>query len=540
MQSVNLASLILQGEGRAERLALATPGPSGALDGTVPQITYGELRKRVARLQRGLSTLKLKPGDRVVMLAPISIDFFALALALLASGMVLVFLDGRLDRKRLLRVLKAARPHGIVSIHQALRLWPLLPVLWNTRRIVTDRDLPSFGTTPLVALLGDPDGAPEEPSVALQPEECSALLSFTSGTTGRPKGADRTHGILLSQHLALKAHAPERGEQGEIDMPCFPAVVLHNLACGIGSVLPPIDLRHPAAADPARVLAAMRRFGVTSISGAPAYMNLLCDQVLRGDAPPPLRRLIIGGAPVSRRLARRLLASFPGAIADAVYGSTEAEPMTGVSLAELAESEGEGYLVGRASPVADLALVDLPEIAPPLPESGLSGFRVPEGASGEVLVRGPHVNQRYIGDDEAVRRYKVRDPNGSLWHRTGDLARRDAAGRLWLTGRVPDRFTHRGRLLLPFVIEAALSEAIPEARQAALIAHAAAPEGELVVTSDPAQTEAVAAAARSFLLGRDLAALPVRWVPAIPTDARHNSKIDRPALREQLAQSGGS
>lgn len=214
--------------------------------------------------------------------------------------------------------------------------------------------------------------------------------------------------------------------------------------------------------------------------------------------------------------------------------------MTGVSLAELAESEGEGYLVGRASPVADLALVDLPEIAPPLPESGLSGFRVPEGASGEVLVRGPHVNQRYIGDDEAVRRYKVRDPNGSLWHRTGDLARRDAAGRLWLTGRVPDRFTHRGRLLLPFVIEAALSEAIPEARQAALIAHAAAPEGELVVTSDPAQTEAVAAAARSFLLGRDLAALPVRWVPAIPTDARHNSKIDRPALREQLAQSGGS
>jgi acyl-CoA synthetase (AMP-forming)/AMP-acid ligase II len=504
----------------------------------VPKITYGELRRRVARLQRGISSLKLKPGDRVVMLAPISIDFFALALALLASGMVLVFLDGRLDRRRLLRVLKAARPHCIVSIHQALRLWPLLPVLWNTRRIVTDRDQAPFGTTSLVALLGNPDDAPTEPEVTLQPEECSALLSFTSGTTGRPKGADRTHGILLAQHLALKAHAPDR--QGEIDMPCFPAVVLHNLACGIGSVLPPIDLRHPAAADPARVLTAMRRFGVTSISGAPAYMSLLCDQVQRGDAAPPLRRLIIGGAPVSRQLARRLLASFPGAIADAVYGSTEAEPMTGVSLSELAESEGEGYLVGRASPVADLALVDLPELAPPLPPSGLSGFRVPEGASGEVLVRGPHVNQRYIGDDEAVRRYKVRDPDGSLWHRTGDLARRDATGRLWLTGRLPDRFTHRGRLLLPFVIEAALSEAIPEARQAALIAHPAAPDGELVVTSDRAHAEAVTAAARGFLAGRALSEMPVRWVPEIPTDARHNSKIDRPALREQLARSGGS
>ena len=71
----------------------------------------------------------------------------------------------------------------------------------------------------------------------------SALISFTSGSTGRPKGADRTHSILLAQHDALQAHAP--GREGEIDMPCFPAVVLHNLSCGISSVVPPIDLRHP-------------------------------------------------------------------------------------------------------------------------------------------------------------------------------------------------------------------------------------------------------------------------------------------------------
>lgn len=540
MGQVNLASLILSRETKAEALALAIPGASGALDGTVPQITYGELRKRVASLQRGLARLGLRPGDRVVMLAPISIDFFALALALLGSGQVLVFLDGRLDRRRLLRVLQAAQPQCVVSVHQALRFWPLLPTLWNTRRIVTDRDQGGFGTTSLASLLVAQTrlGEPDEPQVVLQPEEKSALLSFTSGTTGRPKGADRTHGILLAQHLALKAHAPDRS--GEIDMPCFPAVVLHNLACGIGTVLPPIDLRHPGAADASRVLTAIQSFGVTSMSGAPAYMNLLCDQILQSSQKPSaVRRLYIGGAPVSRRLARRLMQAFPGANAEAVYGSTEAEPMASVSLAELSDTEGEGYLIGREAPVADITLVELPEQAPPLPADGLASFRVPQGESGEVLVRGPHVNKHYVGDEDAVRRYKVRDPDGSLWHRTGDLARRDSQGRLWLTGRQPDRFLHRGKRLLPFVIEAALVDSIADIRQAAVVAHPAAPEGELAVSSSKESSAAVTAAAREALSGLGLSTIPVRWVAEIPVDARHNSKIDRPALREQLAQSGG-
>ena len=529
MNPQNVASFVLQAAPKNDQqLAIALPTMEGSLDG--PQCTFGELRKRIAQFQAGIQRAGLKPGDRVVMLFPLSIDFFALALALWASGQVLVFLDGRLDRKRFLRVLVAARAQAIISVRPLLKLWPLVPALWRIKRFVSDGT--AWGTEPLGSLIADTTG----PAQIVDPQspDQSALLSFTSGSTGLPKGADRTHAILLAQHYALQSHAPDR--QGEIDMPCFPAVVLHNLSCGISSVLPPIDLRRPGSADPARVAQAIERFQVASLSGAPAYMGLLTDHLRRsGIRLPSVRRIYVGGAPVSRQLAARILAAFPGATAEAVYGSTEAEPMAGVALRELADSSGEGYLIGRPSPVAELALVELPELAPPLGPEGLDRYRVADGASGEVLVRGPHVNQRYIGDEEANQRYKVADPDGSLWHRTGDLARRDDQGRLWLTGRVPDRVTHRGRVLLPFILEDVIATEVPGVHAAVLIAHAAAPEGELVLRCEAADADAVLGATRRVLAQRELTSLPVRRIAEIPTDARHNSKIDRPALRAQLA-----
>jgi acyl-CoA synthetase (AMP-forming)/AMP-acid ligase II len=206
--------------------------------------------------------------------------------------------------------------------------------------------------------------------------------------------------------------------------------------------------------------------------------------------------------------------------------------MTSVSLRELADSEGDGYLVGRPSHVAELALCDLPEFAPKLGPEGLTPYQVPSGHSGEVLVRGPHVNRGYIGDDEAQRRYKVPMPDGSLWHRTGDLARWDHSGRLWLTGRIADRVPHKGHLLYPYVIESAIANEIPAARCAALIAHEGAKNGELVLCCDPQQEATVIAAAKVLLARRGLDTLPVHRIDDIPMDARHNSKIDRPLLRE--------
>jgi acyl-CoA synthetase (AMP-forming)/AMP-acid ligase II len=179
-------------------------------------------------------------------------------------------------------------------------------------------------------------------------------------------------------------------------------------------------------------------------------------------------------------------------------------------------------------PEIDLKLVTLPErIDRQFADRELDRSETPVG---EIIVSGPHVNRQYIGDPSANVRNKVHERGGRVWHRTGDVARRDAAGRIWLLGRTAEAVRHRGRQLHPLTLEATVSE-LRGVRAAALVAHDRAPEGELAIVGD----QAALAAARLLLAQSGLATLTIRPVTHIPTDPRHNSKIDRAMLQAQLA-----
>jgi acyl-CoA synthetase (AMP-forming)/AMP-acid ligase II len=123
-----------------------------------------------------------------------------------------------------------------------------------------------------------------------------------------------------------------------------------------------------------------------------------------------------------------------------------------------------------------------------------------------------------------------------VWHRTGDVGRLDAQGRLWLLGRVGTDVVHRGRVLHPYVAEAA-ALSIHGVRAAALVAHHGCPEGELNVELDADADAAVTMAAlRQALTMRGLSALPLRRRRAIPMDARHASKVSRAELLALIAR----
>ena len=124
-----------------------------------------------------------------------------------------------------------------------------------------------------------------------------------------------------------------------------------------------------------------------------------------------------------------------------IYGSTEAEPIATLSAPEALELEGEGSCVGAPVPGITVRLVD-----------------------GEVQVAGDHVNPGYYRDPSADTSQKVRE-DGRIWHRTGDVARQDEQGRLWLLGRVGEDVAGRW----PFPTEAA-AERIPGVTRAALVA----------------------------------------------------------------------
>jgi acyl-CoA synthetase (AMP-forming)/AMP-acid ligase II len=315
----------------------------------------------------------------------------------------------------------------------------------------------------------------------------------------------RTHGVLAAQHAALAAAFPLRGD--DVNLPGFPLAALHNLCSGTTTVLPAADLRAMADADPAEVLALIDGCGVTSLSGAPAFLSRLSTAILASGAPlASVRRIVIGGGPVGRALCARIRRAFPRAAAHVVYGASEAEPIAAASIDEvLAAADGDGFLVGRPARGTTI------RIARPGDD---------RRQAGEIAVRGAHVS------------------GAGEWHRTGDIGRLDDEGRLWLLGRVGADVVHRGRVLHPFAAEA-VALALPGIRAAALVAHRGAPDGEMIVQLDPDRDAAAALGELRDALGRrGMATLRVRRHDAIPMDARHGSKVARAELLAQLAWEG--
>jgi acyl-CoA synthetase (AMP-forming)/AMP-acid ligase II len=218
-----------------------------------------------------------------------------------------------------------------------------------------------------------------------------------------------------------------------------------------------------------------------------------------------------------------------------VYGSTEAEPIAHVTWREITETDreamrtGAGLLTGQ--PVPSIQLRILPDrwgqpIAP-LTSSQLDVLALPLGEPGEIVVSGPHVLTGYLhgqGDEETKF-----DVDGRRWHRTGDAGYLDADGRLWLLGRCSARIDDGHGRVYPFAVECAL-DGIAGVRRTAFLAHAGRRllVAELEQGASPQTRDTLRAACR-WALPDD-----IRIVDRIPVDARHNAKIDYPALRKLL------
>lgn len=484
--------------GRTQPTRVALVDESG---GRLRRLSYEELAGRVAALAGGLAARGLEPGDRVLLLLPMSVELYVALLACSHLGAAAVFLDAWSDRRRLEECVRRARPRAFLGIAAAQALRLLSPAL---NRV--SLHLPVGPLLPLERLERRAGGPPTE----VDPRT-AALVTFTTGTTGAPKAAARSHAFLWAQHRALARHLEPLPE--DVDMPVLPIFVLNNLASGITTVLPRFDPRRPARFDPVGVRGAMDREGVTTASGSPAFFDRIAGAGLR----LPLRSLFVGGAPVLPPQARRLQEATDGTV-HVVYGSTEAEPISGLPVPELLEARGEGLCVGRPVPevVARLGPVeDGPRDTP-----GSVGV----DEVGEVLVAGEHVLAGYLDDPEEDRRFKIRE-EGRTWHRTGDAARWDEAGRLWLMGRVSGRVRRAGATWweMPAVVRAV---GLPGVTHAALMAEPDPLLGQravLVLECPRGRPPEVPD------LGQPVD--EVRVLAEIPRDARHRSRTDLAALR---------
>ncbi len=383
--SANLAARLAERAGaHPDRLALVA-GCGGARRA----IRYAELEARVAHVAGLLRERGVRPGARVLMFVPMSIELYVALLAVMRLGAVAVFVDAWADRRRVDAAIAAARPLVFLGTPRAHLLRLVSPALRAIPSFVWVRR--EFGA-----------GSGREPRTGIAPVAPSdpALVTFTTGSTGRPKAAARSHAFLWAQHRVLARHLALTEE--DVELTTLPIFALDDLAVGCTCVLPDIDPRRPAVVDARAVLAQMRAESVTTCTASPSFVDALLDGAeLRGETLP-VRTLFTGGAPVLPALARRL-ARLASTRAHVVYGSTEAEPIAAISAADLVaalESGAPGLCAGW--PVAEIALrlVRAHDGPIALGPRGWTEWEVPPQATGEIVVSGEHVLAGYLDDPE--------------------------------------------------------------------------------------------------------------------------------------------
>jgi acyl-CoA synthetase (AMP-forming)/AMP-acid ligase II len=533
--STNIASH-LPAMARLDPQRPAIVSPSGAGWST---LTFGELDAQSDAFARGLEAIGIRRGVRTVLMAPPSAEFFALTFALFKVGAVPVLIDPGIGRRALLSCLDEVEPEAFVGVpaaHVARLLFPR--PFKQVKGLVTVGGAKLWGGHTTRDLLRLGAGGPYE-MAETSPDEMAAVL-FTSGSTGVPKGAVYTHGMFDAQVRLIRATYGI--EPGEIDLPTFPLFALFDPALGMTAVLPQMDFRFPARADPARLVAAIQAHRCTNMFGSPALLDNLGRHLAdRGLKLPTLRRVLSAGAPVRTDVLERMARALEGeAQVFTPFGATESLPVASIGSREVltetaaATAEGRGICVGRPVPEVSVRIIRISD--EPI-ATWSDALLAPPGEIGEIAVRGPVVTKEYFRRPEQTALHKLREGDAVV-HRMGDLGYLDERGRIWMCGRKSHRVRAEGRTLFTVPVEEVLNTH-PAVRRTALVGRGEPGRQRPVVLvereigsrlSDADLLADLRELASKHEATRGLEQFAV-YPGAFPVDARHNAKIEREKLR---------
>jgi fatty-acyl-CoA synthase len=390
-------------------------------------LTYSELAVRGRRLANGLQTLGVAKGDRVAWLGPNHPAFLESMFAAGLLGAAMAPVNHRLDEAEISWVLEDVKPR--VLIQHATGAAAVRSS--NSRQVTVGGSL--NGATDFEALIAGSPGHAVEETVGLD-DLC--LLPHTSGTTGRPKGVMLTHGNLTWNVVNLLTCADFRSDDVTIALAPFFRVggtgvnVLPVLFMG-GAVVVPGEVQSDD------ILRLTEQHHVTVGFGNPDILGSLTRSKLWPNADlSAVRFLVTGGAPVPEPLIRTYLER--GLTLLQGYGLSEAAPV-----ALLLQPESALSKVGSAG--TPPLFVDIKIV-------GSAGADVGSRQAGELLVRGPNVMAGYWNRPEETA--AALTPDG--WLRTGDVARPDEDGYIWIVGRVADSFVCHGQVVHPGDVERVL------------------------------------------------------------------------------------
>ena len=467
------------------------------------KITYGELAHGLKDYAQYFLSKGIKKGDNVLVFVPMTIELYKILCAIFYIGATAVFVDAWADKNRLDQALTIVPCKAFIGCPKAFILKLMSQKVREVGINIVSGRIHKPKTEQLI-----------EPATP----DTTALITFTTGSTGLPKAAKRTHEFLLEQHYVLKKHLEP--QENDVDLASLPVFVLHNLACGTTSVIPDFNPQKPADINPKKILNDIKNNGVTTSVGSPRFYEKLAEySEIKG-----LKRIFTGGAPVFPKSAKLLQEKFVDCDVEIVYGSTEAEPISSISTHELLDFKGDikdGLYVGK--PIDDINI----KIIKPSDDmiEDFESMWLETGEIGEICVEGKHVLKEYYNSEKAQKFAKIHY-NGQIWHRTGDAGYLDSEGRLFLMGRVKNRFEHNGKEVYVFPIENALLEI----------------DGVEIGTVLKINNEIVFVVETKILkhkLEQELKKRNFEYdkliITKIPRDPRHNSKIDYDKLKKILS-----
>jgi len=471
------------------------------------RISYGELAKEVKSAAAYFQSKGIVKGDRVLVFVPMGIDLYRTVLALFDIGATVVFLDEWVSRERLEICCRLANCKAWIGGWKVKVLSLISKELRKTSVKLGLRYASTLSYTKTETSESD-----------------VALITFTTGSTGIPKAAIRTHGHLRSQFDALIEKI--QPQEGEVDMPVLPIVLLINLGAGCTSVIAPFKAKKAQKMKPYVMVKLMLEEKVNRLVSSPYFairVAQYCSE--KSIVIPTLMKVFTGGAPVFPDEAVVLANGFSRSEVTIVYGSTEAEPISAISANSLKNEVlevKEGLCVGEVHRTTDILILPITEDKIFVnTHSELEVLQLRTGEIGEICVAGTHVLSDYLDNEEAVRRNKIK-VDGSCWHRTGDSGFLGTDGLLYLTGRASNLFTIDGKVYSPFILEYQLKQ-IGEIDKATIMKM-----NNLIVlfvsfrsnVSDPE------------FLNQRFPFVDEIVIGELPKDPRHFSKIDYGKLRE--------
>jgi long-chain acyl-CoA synthetase len=471
--------------------------------------TWAELDAAVDRAAAGYAARGLARGDRVAVQLPNGLPWLRAVLGALRAGLVVVPVNTAFTDPELEYVLTDS----------------------GAGLLVTDAERDPVAGVPVCG--GPPDGDGEPPAVPDDPGALS-FLAYTSGTTGRPRGAMLTAGALRANQEQCLALDPPPVRADDRVLLVLPLFHVYGLNAGFGLVA-----ATGACAvlqrtfDPRASLSVMAAEGVTAVPGAPPMYQAWLAVADADGSDAELRRAF-----AAVRLASSGAAPLPAEVWTAMrdraavtvwegYGLTEAAP---VVASTLAVGRAKPECIGGPLPGVELELrdtADILEASEPADGEEAGEEEGPEEGPGEIWVRGPNLFAGYWPDG-------VDGPDEDGWLRTGDLAYRDADGDLHLVDRRSDLVLVSGFNVYPAEVERVL-DAHPAVLESAVIGVPDARTGaavRAVVVLRPGQT-ATAEELREHAAGqlaRYKVPTSVQFLPALPHSL--TGKVSRARLRE--------